>query len=56
MTCERCRVAHHDTKRTLAVTWAQTTRAPTLSPLCEWCPFNGIGSETLLDEETKGLG
>ena len=38
-------------KRTLAAIAAESTWAPSPSPLCEWCPFNSNGCDPKREEE-----
>ena len=55
LTLERCLADWEEVKRTLAAIAAESTWAPTPSPLCEWCPFNGNGCEPTREEENLSL-
>jgi hypothetical protein len=55
MTMERCLADWEEVKRTLAEISAEITWAPTPSPLCEWCPFNGNGCEPTSEEDSVSL-
>lgn len=55
MTMERCLADWEEVKHTLAEISAETTWAPTPSPLCEWCPFNGNGCEPMREEVSASL-
>jgi hypothetical protein len=55
MTLERCLADWEEVKRTLAEISAETTWAPTPSPLCEWCAFNGNGCDPTLEEDVVGI-
>jgi len=55
LTLERCLADWEEIKRTLAAIAAESTWAPTPSPLCEWCPFNGNGCEPTREEQNLSL-
>ena len=55
MTLERCLADWEEVTRTLAAITTESAWAPTPSPLCEWCPFNGNGCEPMREEENQGL-
>jgi hypothetical protein len=55
MTLKRCLRDWEEVQRTLAAITAESTWAPTPSPLCAWCPFNGNGCEPPLEEESGSL-
>jgi hypothetical protein len=55
MTLERCLADGEEVKRTLAGIAAETSWAPTPSPLCEWCPINGNGCEPTSKEDSMSL-
>ena len=55
LTLERCLADWEEVKRTLAGIAAETSWAPTPSPLCEWCPFNGNGCEPTSEENSVSL-
>lgn len=55
MTLERCLADWAEVKRTLADIAVESTWAPTPSPLCDWCPFNGNGCVPSSEEPGIGL-
>ena len=55
LTLERCLADWEEVKRTLAAIAAESTWAPTPSPLGAWCPFNGNGCEPTREEENLSL-
>ena len=55
LTLERCLADWEEVKRTLAAIAAESTWAPTPSPLCEWCPFNGNGREPTREVQNLSL-
>ena len=55
LTLERCLTDWEEVKRALAAIAAETTWAPSPSPLCEWCPFNGNGCDPMREEQSPSL-